>query len=184
MIIGLSGYGRTGKDTVGLYLVDEYDYCRRAFADPLKEAVLALNPLISDSLRVEDVVRAYGWDVAKSYPEVRRLLQRFGTEFGRKMMGESFWVDISTKNLDIADHVVFTDVRFPSEAQKIVDLGGQVWRVHRKGYGPVNDHASEVAMDDWNFGVHIYNYGTKSDLRNSVRLAMDELHRNSSTVPA
>lgn len=185
MIIGLSGYARSGKDTIGLYLSEEYDYCRRAFADPLREAALAINPYISnDGLRLADIVNGYGWEAAKAYPETREFLQRLGTDFGREFLGEYVWADLGVKGLTPESNFVFTDCRFPSEAERIKDLGGVMWRVTRKGYGPANNHHSEVALDDWTFDAEIYNFGTKVDLRNSVRLAMDVLHRNAAPVSA
>ncbi len=43
--------------------------------------------------RVRDLVDDIGWDKAKvQYPEIRELLQRMGTEVGRALYGESFWV--------------------------------------------------------------------------------------------
>jgi len=42
----------------------------------------------------------YGWQIAKQNPAVRRLLQVFGTEVGRKQFGSEFWVDIALKDLE------------------------------------------------------------------------------------
>jgi hypothetical protein len=42
MIIGLAGEKGCGKDTVAAYLVKNYEFERRAFADPLKRSVAAL----------------------------------------------------------------------------------------------------------------------------------------------
>jgi hypothetical protein len=42
MIIGFTGLKGSGKDTAGAYLVKEYDFERRSFADPLKRSIAAL----------------------------------------------------------------------------------------------------------------------------------------------
>ncbi|NED29195.1 hypothetical protein G3I37_30615, partial [Streptomyces anulatus] len=42
----LIGKARSGKDSVGAHLVRRYAYTRLAFADPLKEMALAVDPLI------------------------------------------------------------------------------------------------------------------------------------------
>ena len=73
MIIGLSGYARSGKDTVANLLVLNYSIKRLAFADAIKDAVLLLNPILDNGRRVSDVVNDYGWEVAKANIEVRRL---------------------------------------------------------------------------------------------------------------
>ena len=92
MIVGLSGYARSGKDTVSELLVLNYGFKRMAFADGIREALLALNPILHDGMRLNEIVQMYGWDVAKSKDEVRRLLQVMGTEVGRKLIHEDVWV--------------------------------------------------------------------------------------------
>ena len=166
MIIGLSGYAQSGKDTVAELLCLNYGYKRVSFADPMREALMRLNPVIN-SQPLACLVDDYGWDVAKSNPEVRRLLQVFGTEVGREMFGENFWVDLAFKQAP-QQRVVFTDVRFPNEAQAIIDKGGQVWRVQREGHKPVNLHTSETAMDNWRFDDLILNHGSIDDLADEV----------------
>ena len=167
MIIGLSGYAQSGKDTVAELLCLNYRYHRRSFADPMREALMRLNPIVGHE-PLAHLVNDYGWDVAKSNPEVRRLLQVFGTEVGRQMFGENFWVDIALAGLNSNHRVVLSDVRFPNEAQAIVDKGGQVWRVQREGHKPVNLHTSETAMDNWRFDDVILNHGSLDDLADEV----------------
>jgi dephospho-CoA kinase len=87
VIIGLSGYARSGKDTVAELLVLNYGFKRMAFADGIREALSALNPILHDGMRLNEVVKEYGWELAKSKDEVRRLLQVLGTEVG---MGVAF----------------------------------------------------------------------------------------------
>jgi hypothetical protein len=166
MIIGLSGYAQSGKDTVAELLCLNYGYKRVSFADPMREALLRLNPVVGHE-PLSHLVNDYGWELAKHNPEVRRLLQVFGTQVGREMFGENFWVDLAFKQVT-QDRVVFSDVRFPNEAQAIIDKGGQVWRVQREGHKPVNLHASEIAMDNWRFDDLILNHGDLSDLADEV----------------
>jgi dephospho-CoA kinase len=53
MIIGLSGYARSGKDTAADHLVNEYGFTRYSFAAPMKEAMYRLNPIVhSDQIAV------------------------------------------------------------------------------------------------------------------------------------
>lgn len=187
MIIGLSGYGGSGKDTVAKYLVDNYGYKKAAFADPIKEALLKLNPYITPNIRLADIVDAYGWELAKKgYPEARRLIQVLGTEIGREMFGERFWVEYCLNELDSTEFVTFSDVRFVSEAEEINALGGVVWRIERVGVGPVNDHLSEVALDKWDFDAILRNVDTKEVLFGQVDVWMKQygIHRVTSSLSA
>jgi hypothetical protein len=168
-VIGLSGYARSGKDTVASIMGD-WGWQRAAFADPIRKAVYKLNPQIHDGLRVQDIVDQFGWDRAKvEYKEIRYLLQHMGTEAGRQLYGEQFWIDQTLDSVPDDTDVVITDVRFPNEADAIRAIGGEVWRIRRPGTGPVNDHISETAMDDYSFDAIIDNSGTVTDLRESVR---------------
>jgi hypothetical protein len=170
MIIGLSGYAQSGKDTIANYLVENYGFTRVAFADPMREALYALNPRIYDipelsGVSLQWLVDRMGWDFVKvDSPETRGLLQRFGTEVGRKLWGENFWVDKAMEKIDNLDRVVVTDVRFPNEYDAIKNSDGQVWRVSKPGVSAVNAHASETSLDDFFFDWTIPNYGTKEDL--------------------
>jgi dephospho-CoA kinase len=175
MIIGLSGYAQSGKDTVAELLCLNYGYTRMSFAQPMRDAIYTLNPIVFNlNSRVADLVDEYGWDVAKANPEVRRLLQVFGTDVGRKQFGENFWVQQAFDNLK-STKIVFSDVRFPNEANEIQQYGGQVWRINRHNHTPVNGHKSEHAMDNYMFKHVLYNDGTIDDLADEVFMLAKEL---------
>jgi len=168
MIIGLSGYAQSGKDTVAELLCLNYGYTRMSFAQPMRDAIYTLNPIVFNlNSRVADLVDEYGWDVAKGNPEVRRLLQVFGTDVGRQQFGDNFWVQQAFDKLE-GTKVVFSDVRFPNEANEILQYGGQVWRINRHNHAPVNAHKSEHAMDNFMFKHVLYNDGTLDDLSDEV----------------
>jgi hypothetical protein len=167
MIIGLSGYAQSGKDTVAELLCLNYGYKRMSFAQPMRDAIYTLNPMVEGGNRVADLVDEYGWDVAKANPEVRRLLQVFGTDVGRQQFGENFWVQQAFDKLE-STKIVFSDVRFPNEAHEIQQYGGQVWRINRHNHAPVNGHKSEHAMDNFMFKQVIYNDGSLDDLSDEV----------------
>ena len=114
MIIGLSGYAQSGKDTTAELLCLNYKYKRQAFADPMRHALMIINPKLDSITRLSEYVDDYGWDTAKQNPEVRRLLQVIGTDFGRKMLGENIWVKMLMDKLNYEDRVVISDVRFPT----------------------------------------------------------------------
>jgi len=161
-LIGMIGRKRTGKDSFAKTLVSELGYQAVAFADPLREAALALNPLVGptslpDSLvpahrTLRDVVEAIGWEAAKdTVPHVRRTLQRLGTDAIRSL-DDGFWVRAAMARVErlrtierasgwsgqtIREagglSVVVTDCRFPNEAEAIRQAGGVLVRVERPG---------------------------------------------------
>lgn len=173
-IVGLSGWARSGKDTVADYLVAEHGYTKLSVASPMKEALYRLNPritvndVVNTSLRVG--IDVYGWDgIKERSPDIRGLIQRFGTEVGRDMFGEDFWVDYALRNVPDGSRVVVSDVRFPNEANAIKELGGTVWRISRDGVYAANDHISEHALDEYTFDGKLHNSGTIEYLQDLVK---------------
>lgn len=188
MIIGVSGYARTGKDEIAKVLVEEFGFERLAFADKLRECVYAMNPIVlwdSEFGPLQDgvepyiplkyVIDTYTWDGYKSTgwgTHIRKYLQRFGTEVGRDLLGQNIWVDATFAVTDVTKDYIVTDCRFNNEAKGILSRGGHMWRVSRPGVGPVNDHISEVGLDNFPFDARINNDGDLTDLRDSVRLTL------------
>jgi hypothetical protein len=188
-LIGLSGYARSGKDSIANILA-EHGYQRVAFADKLKEATRRLNPIVAvmpfdqaqadgwelkayiehpPYLRVQDIEELHTPDEIKElYPEKRTLDQRMGTEVGRDLFDQNFWVDIAFSGLDLNSKYVFTDARFPNEFDGIKAHGGQVWRVNRPGYGPANSHPSEISLDHHEFDAVFTNDSSLDELRHTV----------------
>ena len=177
MIIGLSGYARSGKDTVAELLVLNYEFKRMAFADGIREALIALNPILHDGHRLNEIVTMYGWEVAKAKDEVRRLLQVMGTEVGRKLIHQDVWVWRLFNQIDTDERIVIPDVRFPNEARMIEERGGEVWRINRHNHGAVNDHVSERALDNHMFKRVVYNDGSLDDLADEVFMLMRNFHK-------
>ena len=145
--IGLLGYAGSGKDTVAEYLV-RHGFARIAFADPVRDVLLSINPLVTtDGLRLRDLVAAQGWDTAKrQFPEVRELLQGLGAG-ARTALDESVWLDHALRRIDaLRGPVVVTDVRFYNEAHALRKRGFTLVWVRRPGVGPANSHASETGI--------------------------------------
>ncbi len=178
-IIVLSGYARSGKDTVANILVENEGFTRVAFADKLREMLYALDPWVwkyEKGMKVwsplQAVIDEYGWDGYKDTwysEEVRRLLQRLGTEAGRKTLWDSIWIDAALTGHPDDARLVISDGRFYNEFDAVVARGGYAWRVDRPGVGPANDHLSETeAVDYPRFSLKIVNNGTLEELENTV----------------
>lgn len=176
-VIGLSGYARSGKDTVAGVLRDLYGFKRVAFADNLKQFTRAIDPIVfmqdKDPVRADEWVRGVGDTDAKNHPEYRRLLQEVGTK-ARIFFGEDIWVRSVMKNLEPEIYYAISDVRFKNEANAIREIGGQVWRIQRPGVGPTNDHVSEHDLDHYDFDYVIQNDGTVTDLEGDVQYFLGE----------
>jgi hypothetical protein len=166
VIVGLSGYGRTGKGEVGKVLVKNFDFKEIAFADTLRDFLYQQNPWVSNNEgtrhgRLRDIIDTIGWERYKNCmysKDLRELIQRTGTEAGRGVIGDNVWVNATMNRIDHIDTVI-TDVRFENEADAIRERGGEIWRINRPGFGPVNDHWSEIALDDYKFDLEILNDG-------------------------
>lgn len=170
-LVAVCGRKRSGKDTLGAYLVEEHGYKRVAFADKLKEGVCTLNPVLYslpgdvvvhlDDLRMRGESDVELCDRLKDdIPEVRRLLRAFAHETMQVLFGlESFWVDLVLNGWD-GGRTVITDMRYPHEEKPVHAAGGCVLRVTRPGLVKDDSHASETSVDQVNADIDIVNDGT------------------------
>ena len=169
-LVGLTGFAGVGKDTAAAALAG---WRRAAFADLLRTGLLALDPYIVSgfsSTRLSCLIAMHGWDGAKrDFPDVRRLMQRFGTEAGRDLHGADVWVDALFRTVTPGERVVIADVRFPNEYKAIRDRGGLIVRIVRPGIEAVNDHVSEHAIDGFVPDAIINNDGTVAELHAKIR---------------
>lgn len=154
IIIGITGYKRSGKDEVYNALRRAfYDVRRIAFADPLKQELAKACEVTPEFI--------------EQHKENFRLgMQWWGTEFRRELFGHDYWIRRSAEQLDkilatdSPDVVVFTDCRFPNEADFVKSRGGVVWRVLRDVKISDDHHASERAMDDYSADQTFFNDST------------------------
>lgn len=176
-IIGLNGLKRSGKDTIGAYLVKEHGYNRLSFAAPLYDAVYALNPFIDNrhgmAVRLQPLVEHYNWEYLKDSdewgPEVRHLLEHMGTEVGRELFGENFWVDQAVAKIKDDKRYVFTDMRFPNEFDAVDEYKPDAYllKVMRPGTTP-NGHVSDKEWDNAFFDGSVMNDDTIESLETRV----------------
>jgi hypothetical protein len=156
-LIGLIGVKKSGKDTVGNYLVENFEFTRYAFGDPVKEICKTLFDLSDEQLNDHKFKEKKDerWGVSP-----REMFQRIGTEFGqfelfklfpelkKKIKYRELWVKLFEewiqKNND--KKVVITDVRFKHEAKKIKDLGGINIKINRD-IDKKDDHISEMELN-------------------------------------
>ncbi|MFF4478688.1 hypothetical protein ACFY1A_16960 [Streptomyces sp. NPDC001520] len=156
--IGILGRARSGKDTAGRWLVENRGYNRVAFADPLRDAALKLDPIIDDgnvgysfhAMRLSEIVGGYGWERAKEIGDTRRILQELGSAI--RDLDPDFWLRQALKTADEASErtglpCVVTDVRYPNEVAALRERGWHLVYVDRPD-APQLDHPSERLTED------------------------------------
>lgn len=185
MNIGIIGRAGSGKDTAGAYFVEQHGYRRVAFADPLKEAALRLNPIVGtddsdlcvEGERLSDIVSFWGWERAKEEPEVRRILQELGAAV--RAVDKTVWLLAALTKVaeanDAGVPVVITDVRYRNEAESLARAGFYLVHVERPGV-PQLDHESENDLSEDDAHGVIRNSGTLDDLRGNVEKVWEYVH--------
>jgi len=176
VLIGVAGYAGAGKDTLADLLVAHFGFTKMAFADPMRDMAAAIDPIVGyldtedpnedEIIRYTDAIEWHGYTDAKVlYPEIRRFLQRLGTEAGREgPLGQDIWVNVGMERAEAYDRVVFADTRFRNEAEAIKARGGRTIRIERPGVVAPNDHTSEHDLAKWDFDLHVNNKGTIADM--------------------
>lgn len=175
------------KDENEWWLEEESGWQTRKFAGKLKD--IAAHLLGIDVERFEEqhfkkqVLDKMWWTQCNEGTQpmtVREFLQKLGTDALRNGLHENVWVNalmadyVEDEDGDLPNWIV-TDVRFPNEAQAIKDQNGYVIRIERPGYTPVNAHASETALDNWNFDYKLANVSDIFALKSSVEQLLRHL---------
>jgi hypothetical protein len=212
IVIALTGLMRAGKDSVADILVRDHGFVKMSFAAPLKRMVKNLDPIVGyapsgctecdyeDCIanELQPVVLSELYEAgmtdddikASRYgDEVRRLWQRFGTDVMRAEQ-DDYWIQKAKDDLLKSGHerVVFTDCRFPNEAEMIYSLRelldgreymdmdyhqSSVWQVVRPGVERQEGaHVSEQNVGLMGEEITIHNDGTLDELADPVATAL------------
>jgi hypothetical protein len=141
MIIGITGFIGSGKDTAANYLVAKHGFRRDSFAGTLKDAVSqifgwdrelleGLTPEAREWREQIDPWWAKRLDMPRLTP--RYMLQLWGTEVCRQGFHDDIWIASMENRLrKTVDDIVISDVRFPNEIAAIRRAGGSVIWVQR-----------------------------------------------------
>lgn len=126
MIIGISGYARSGKDTFGLSLqrilkTYKIESTLDAFANILKED---LNPFLLDKFKVS----AFTKDDAEKFL-IRPMLVAYGES--KRNQDQDYWIK-QIKEKSKNKLTIVTDVRYENEAKWIIDSGGFLIHLNRQ----------------------------------------------------
>jgi len=166
MIIGISGKLGTGKDYIVKNYIEPY------FSNMgLKTLIVAF----ADHFKVNAAAQA-GLPIETMYnnktPEIRKMLQKTGTEDGRNVFGPDIWINTLEKWVQlrvIRDNVnvfIVTDCRFKNELEWVKSKGHVLRifapdrnsiKIEQESNGnndiakAISSHSSETELDDQKF---------------------------------
>lgn len=173
LLFGVTGLARSGKDTFAKMLAEElkkqigHHFVLMAYAHELKLRVqkdfgLSYEQLWGNKKEVEDLryrrlpkyrggIRSDGGALSGLYWTPREIMQNYGQFY--RTIDYDFWVRHLFGVIKQNGHknVIITDVRYPNEAQPIVDNGGYIIKITRGNKAEIHNqyHSSEISMDKY-----------------------------------
>lgn len=171
LLIGLTGHARTGKTTAAEHLVGTYLLEHYAFADPLRDGLMAIFNLDPSDFEGDRKEQPLAW-LGRS---PRQLMQSMGTEWARNTVHPDVWVKLAEQNLDYMTKAlgavlgfVVSDVRFENEAELIRRRGGTIVHISRDDAQAVNPHVSEAGVTGNKDDLLMFNNGTVEEFLRSL----------------
>lgn len=197
MLIALNGFKKSGKGALGR-LLGAYAQKGPAkevqFSEPLKVLTGRIFGIdlpegglydfvdtdFKDSA-VLDVAWDHRLDHRGTHLTGRQILQNLG-HGARETFGDSFWVDQALppheddfrRKYGGFQHVIVTDLRYPNEAQRVIDLGGYVIEIIRPGIESDGHHTEQPLPRNLVHGT-VKNDGNLDDLAGKALEIVQEL---------
>lgn len=140
MIVTVSGFIGSGKDTVSSYLQDKYNFQQVSFAGALKDAVASvfgwdrsmLEGRTAESRAWREQVDQWWSTRLNMNITPRWVLQYWGTEVCRQGFHDDIWIaSLENRLRNNKDNIVISDARFPNELASVRKMGGVSFRVVR-----------------------------------------------------
>ena len=173
MIVGILGLKGAGKDTIGNYLIDNYNFEKIAYAGALKDAICCIfgwdrtmmEGSTEESRKWREEVDPY-WGFSP-----REMMQKIGTDLFRKQIKDDIWIKSLKLKLEkmtqgpfkMKNNVVITDCRFKNEIDVIKEKGGIIilvekdapsWIKYVEDYKTGKITEEEAAQNLQNTGIH------------------------------
>jgi len=158
MILGVTGFIGSGKDTVADYLCTFHGFKRVSFAASLKDAVAAVfgwdRELLEGSTKTSREWREQqdDWWTNRLGMTItpRWVLQYWGTDVLRNHFHTDIWVaSVENKLRQSKDNIVITDCRFANEVTAIKNVGGTTMRISRGSKPEWYDAAVSFNKGEW-----------------------------------
>ena len=135
MIVGILGLKGSGKDTIGNYLIENYNFEKIAYAGALKDAICCvfgwdrtmMEGSTEESRKWREEIDDY-WGFSP-----REMMQKIGTDLFRKQIKDDIWIkSLKLKLEKLTNNIVITDCRFENEINLIKEKGGIIILVERE----------------------------------------------------
>ena len=196
MIISVSGFIGSGKDTVADYLVTEHGFRKMSFAESLKVAVSAVfgwDPIMLEgstkSSREWREKRDEWWSNRLNMEITPRwILQYWGTDVLRNNFHTDIWVaSVENKLRQTKDNIVITDCRFANEVDTLKRVGGTTLRISRGPKPEWYDDAVNFNKGPTNIGwslgkAKLDRLGIHASEYSSIGLEYDHYIENDGTI--
>ena len=169
-IIMIGGKARSGKDTFASFLANNMNS---------KVCILQISSYIKYY-----AIKYFGWD-GEEETKPRDLLNKIGTEIIRDKIDPDFHINRLIEDIKVLsyfyDTCIVSDVRFPSEIEKVKNEFSSCVSVKLVRDSSVltelqKNHVSETALDDYDkFDFIIDNNGTLEELEEKAILLLKEI---------
>lgn len=151
MLIGITGKAGVGKSFFAEKLVKK-GFVLVKFAGPLKKMLRSIG-LSEDEIEGQLKTTPCSLLGGKT---PRFAMQTLGTEWGRNIIGEDFWLNLYAMQVNkFVNNVVTDDVRFQNEAELIRSMGGIIVElVYPPGIDTnKSSHVSEAGISNPDFVI-------------------------------
>jgi dephospho-CoA kinase len=181
IIIMISGWMRSGKDTVGNHLCERFGFNRFAFADVLKDEVSEKWQIARSSLDTQEGKSVIIETEDGQWKAVREILITYGEQCRKANINH--WVEKVIQSIDETrcQNCVITDWRFPNEHHVLKESMSKrfntviyTWRINRWDAPPFSD-PTELALDAFPFDSCIENRNDVNHLLQKIDRLMDDL---------
>ena len=200
-LLGIVGFIGSGKGSVGDILASR-GFTKVSFGQAIKDVTAVMfdwpRQLLEGETEQSRVFRETpcpAWSALMGRPFTpREALQKIGTEGGRLLFHEDFWIGSLNNKLDVSKDYVVTDVRFLNEIQMVRERDGVVIEIQRGDNPPwyaqlsrmrdaherdlfMEKHAPHLHKSEWDWigqpvDYVLKNNGTKIELENVVNCVL------------
>lgn len=169
-LIGITGKARSGKDTAARFFC-QAGFRQTAFAEPVKQitAILCHEPLENFH---DDVLKEQDTELLAMAR--RKAMQLVGSEAVKPLFGDDIWTRHLIHRLNsgvYGDKVVVSDIRYDYEAQALLERGGYIIGMRRRGAGLTGDaaqHSSEAGVNPDMVDFFVDNDGSVGELSHEL----------------
>ena len=183
MLIGLIGNKRVGKDTLADYLVKNYNFEKKSFGNPLKQACKIIFDFTDEQIDTDlkEIVDKR-WGISP-----RQCFQILGTEIFReylpnninefKNFKDDFWIirfKIWYEN-NKNKNIIISDVRFLNESENLKKLGAKLIKIENINIKYIDNHKSETENKKLKYDYLIKNNSSINEYYKNIDKLMNKI---------